>query len=440
MSKKYTFKDDDIFKRKILGDQLAKIIHKSEELRDDSFVIAIDGSWGVGKSIFLDQFKNEIENPHEELYKSLNANVVYYNAWENDDLDDAFTPLAYHIYNTFKMQQIEENLKKEILNQFKDLSKQIASSVLKSYVQKIGIDDKIYNRIKQVFSKGKKIISEATVIPPSFEDIEKHNILKKKLKDVIQNAIKSNNNNKLIIIIDELDRCRPTFAIETLEIIKHYFGINNVIFILGLDFEQLSYSIATIYGQKMDATGYLIRFVDVIMKIPTPDNIRDYIIQKTYLNDYINEIVDVVSFYNMSIRDINKFLINIQLFYEYNDNKKFLIEAFKSYIYLIAVKLKHSIEFKRLLTDDLTDDYNKLVKIFPETIWTSTFCDLISGRNKTTVQIIVNNPTAYEVEFRYLIDQNDISDNNTKNILLPIGQYIFNKIEMCVLDNNIQIL
>lgn len=441
MSRKYTFQDDDIFNRKILGDQLAKIIHKSEELRDDSFVIAIDGSWGIGKSIFLEQCKNEIEIPHEELYKSLNASVVYYNAWENDDLEDAFTPLAYHIYNTFKMKQIEEKLKKIILKDFKDLSKQIASSVLKSYVQKIGIDEKLWNRIKQVFNKGKDIISEATVIPQSFEQLEQHNKLKKDFKDIIEKANNNvNSNNKLIIIIDELDRCRPTFAIETLEIIKHYFSIENVIFILGLDIEQLSYSIATIYGQNMDATGYLIRFVDIIMKIPTPER-EDYIRQNTKLNNFLSEILEVVNEYNMSIREINKFLVNIELFYDDNcNNEEFIEQAFKFYMYLIAVKLKYPTEFKLILTKRFNKDSNSnrranLIEIdaniFPPKLWDEIFALLTHGNNLLSVQQMLNAHNNAE-KLVCLLDKNDIDNNLT----IPVGQYIFKRIEMCVLDAN----
>ena len=54
--------------------------------------------------------------------------------------------------------------------------------------------------------------------------------------------------HRLLIFIDELDRCRPTFAIETLEVVKHFFNVPNVVFVFSLDMNQLQKSIKTIYG------------------------------------------------------------------------------------------------------------------------------------------------------------------------------------------------
>lgn len=68
------------------------------------------------------------------------------------------------------------------------------------------------------------------------------------------------NQRKIVIIIDELDRCKPTFAVQLLEIVKHLFDIKGITFIFMLDIEQLSYLIKTIYGQEMAAAGYLCRF------------------------------------------------------------------------------------------------------------------------------------------------------------------------------------
>ncbi len=74
----------------------------------------------------------------------------------------------------------------------------------------------------------------------------------------------------LLICIDELDRCRPTFAIETLEVVKHFFDLPNVIFVFSLDMEQLHRSIKTVYGD-IDSMGYLQRFFDYQTSLPKPN-------------------------------------------------------------------------------------------------------------------------------------------------------------------------
>lgn len=432
MSLSNSFEKDDIFNRKILADQLTKIINKSEELRDDSFVVAVDSSWGTGKSVFINKWINEVNFSNEELYQKLNATVIYYNAWENDDSNDAFTPLAYHIYNDFKILVNEKRLEQKVLDNIKNLSIKIASSFTKAFARRFGIDDELINLFKQAINTGKDTYKEINSTP-FFEEYEQ----KKKFKNEFRNLVKSVPNEikdceKLIIVIDELDRCRPTFAIETLEIIKHYFDINNIIFVLALDIEQLGYAISTIYGQNMDATGYLRRFVDVTVKLPIPDK-KAYIRANTELNGFTNEILKIVNYYNMSIRDINKFIINIELFDDDPKNKQFYGKNLITYMYLIAVKLKYPVEFKQILTESFRKGINANqtenvkdidMRIFPTKIWNDVFGELANGGNLIPIRQI--EPPSNAMKLLDLVLEYDI------NLTIPIGEYIFKIIEMCV--------
>lgn len=72
----------------------------------------------------------------------------------------------------------------------------------------------------------------------------------------------------LVFFIDELDRCRPTYAVELLERIKHLFNISSIIFVLATDKEQLGHSIRALYGQQMNVDGYLRRFIDLEYQLP----------------------------------------------------------------------------------------------------------------------------------------------------------------------------
>lgn len=73
---------------------------------------------------------------------------------------------------------------------------------------------------------------------------------------------------KLVIFIDELDRCKPSFAIEMLERIKHYFDDERIIFVVSLNKEQLIHTISNYYGSEFDATRYLNRFFDISVNLP----------------------------------------------------------------------------------------------------------------------------------------------------------------------------
>lgn len=75
----------------------------------------------------------------------------------------------------------------------------------------------------------------------------------------------------IYILIDELDRCRPTFAIELLECIKHLFEIENIYFLIATNTRELSHTIRAIYGEKFDSQTYLNRFFHTYFSLSQPD-------------------------------------------------------------------------------------------------------------------------------------------------------------------------
>ena len=72
-------------------------------------------------------------------------------------------------------------------------------------------------------------------------------------------------------MIDELDRCRPSYAVELLEVAKHLFSVDHIVFVLAINRSQLSHSISGVYGADFDATDYLRRFFDIDFRLPEPD-------------------------------------------------------------------------------------------------------------------------------------------------------------------------
>ena len=100
----------------------------------------------------------------------------------------------------------------------------------------------------------------------------------------------ANGNFPLIVAVDELDRCRPSYAVELLEVAKHLFAVDHVVFILAVNCEQLAHSVKALYGSDFDAEGYLRRFFDVDCQLPEPS--RDAFIrarlQATGIDDYFD--------------------------------------------------------------------------------------------------------------------------------------------------------
>ena len=78
-------------------------------------------------------------------------------------------------------------------------------------------------------------------------------------------------NKPTVVLIDELDRCRPSYAIELLETAKHIFGVDNVVFVLAVNREELAHSVKALYGSEFGANGYLGRFFDIDFRLPAPN-------------------------------------------------------------------------------------------------------------------------------------------------------------------------
>ena len=93
---------------------------------------------------------------------------------------------------------------------------------------------------------------------------------RKRLQEMASSLAQSTD-HPLMVIIDELDRCRPSYAVALIEVAKHLFDADHVVFVLAVNRTQLTHSIRALYGSEFDATGYLRRFFDIDFRLPEPD-------------------------------------------------------------------------------------------------------------------------------------------------------------------------
>ncbi|XQW86288.1 P-loop NTPase fold protein [Thalassotalea piscium] len=100
------------------------------------------------------------------------------------------------------------------------------------------------------------------------DSIEKFKVNLKDLVDYI--AAETDYKLPLFILVDELDRCRPNYAIELLETIKHLFEVKGVYFIIATASHQLSHSINAVYGNNFESKRYLNRFFDQEYQLTEP--------------------------------------------------------------------------------------------------------------------------------------------------------------------------
>lgn len=283
-------------------------IEALDEIEGNMF-ISLDARWGEGKTFYVRQIEKTLEyltkrawgdgqaetveelNPYFQntVLNSISLNQsylpIYYNAWLYDNHDDPLMSLIYTIVkkaNQYINTALDKSKKERLLQALSSLSVSFNFGFV------------------QVSASGEGIKDALTV-----EDILKNINTAEEIRELVKNILDSvitEKAQRLVIFIDELDRCRPNYAIEMLERIKHYFDDERIIFVVSVNKEQLVHTISKHYGYGFDSTGYLNKFFDINAYLPeVSNNLFD-----SYRNDqhHLNKIAEGLNdYYKLSLRD-----------------------------------------------------------------------------------------------------------------------------------------
>lgn len=242
----------------------AEALSNLVKVETNPLVIALNGGWGTGKTFFLQRWRTQLENKDK-------LNAIYFNAWEDDYCVDPLVAIIGQLAEKFDAKKYEAEIS-VVVQAAKKVSTKLALKGLGALScglfsltsDEISSGRDLLNTILCELADVKSQMQETTrsrLFDEYNESRESRKELHKALTTLTQ-KIREESGGPLIFIIDELDRCRPTFAIELLERIKHLFGISNLVFVLGIDREQLGSSIRSVYGE-IDVDGYLRRFFDM---------------------------------------------------------------------------------------------------------------------------------------------------------------------------------
>lgn len=268
----------------------------------DACSIALDGSWGSGKTFFVKQAKMlfDANNP---FVKSINEDdseaiktackfkkiefepqvTVYYDAWENDNDNE---PILSLIYSIIKSVDADFNFSNNIT------FIQQAAAVLEFFTEKNwqGVIDSF---------KGET----------PFDEIKKSKEIQSEIKEFLDTLL-IERGNRLVVFIDELDRCKPSFAVKLLERIKHYFDNDRITFVFSINTLELQHTIKKHYGENFDACKYLDRFFDLRVSLPKPDMSKFYSSINFENSGYVFDAMcnKVINMYGFSLREIAKYI------------------------------------------------------------------------------------------------------------------------------------
>jgi len=259
----------DKLDRHTAAENLTKLVRSLTQ----PFVISITSPWGTGKTTFIRMWEQQLI--------AENQPCIYFNAWENDFSENPFISFIGEIESYIKLKfkddspiQAKYNDLKEKAGSFFQKAAPIALKIAtRGAIESV---DDLSDLINFDPSNGDSIADFLSKYLESeikdYQDKKKSiTAFKKNLKEFASELVsKETVVGPFIIFVDELDRCRPTFALELLENIKHIFGVPNIVFVLSVDKDQLRSSVRTLYGRDMSADGYLRRFIDLEYRLEKP--------------------------------------------------------------------------------------------------------------------------------------------------------------------------
>lgn len=250
--------EGDLLSRAPLAKRLTEFVDRLRE----GHVIGIHAPWGEGKTWFGLNWADQL--------KSAGYQTIWLDAFEVDHTEDPFIALSSPIASLARQQAGDKGA--EFIEKTKALGRKLAPFILKTTLRAagkaaLGIDG--MKEAKEILEGTPEDIDEAAErwIEKRLQDAEKEKETIKAFQLALTN-LAADQQKPLVFFIDELDRCRPDYAVRLIELVKHLFDVPNVVFVLLLNRTQLEAAIQGLYGEKIDASDYLSKFVRFFLNLP----------------------------------------------------------------------------------------------------------------------------------------------------------------------------
>ena len=273
---KPTFDTQDEFNRKPIAENIIRLLTSPIDLSP----MVIDGGWGTGKTEFCQKLIRLIQQQHPDYQP------VYIDAFRSDHSGEPLLALLAEIIKACTPEGSDEKLIEEHKDRIRRITK--AAGFLMKTVAKAAVGhvlkqntDDLAEELQQIMNDGQEADSLAETVTDAAATIASHTI-DATVEALLKEQIEAEKNLKtlkaclkelaadkpIILFIDELDRCRPDYAVDMLEVIKHVFDVENVKVVLVTNTKQLRAAINHRYGMEVDAQKYLDKFLKYSFALP----------------------------------------------------------------------------------------------------------------------------------------------------------------------------
>lgn len=236
--------------------------------------LAIQGDWGTGKTSIMYQVEEKLK---EKSFNNSKGKIktIFFNTWQYSQFDmdkNLAVMLITDLIDELEVTDVKkiENLKKSL-------------AVITKSMEYLKLDFGLLN-IEKINNQLLKFIS----------DEEKSNNLKnlkQNLQNMIDESVKENNYEKIVIFIDDLDRLFPQKAIEFLEILKLFLDCRNCVFVLAIDYNVVLRGTKNKYGDDLDNEKGK-AFFEKIIQVPFTVPVANY-----HMENFVNVSLQKINFY-----------------------------------------------------------------------------------------------------------------------------------------------
>lgn len=237
----------DYLGRNGLINDIMKIIDNSY----DKLSFSLCGQWGIGKTFVLNKLEEELIKKNNADNKERPYLILKYNCWEYDYYDEPLLAIV---------SSMRESLNDKIYNL---LDEAVRASLSGAFDIMMAMLDSVNNVLPVSPSKLVDSYVSRREKRKAKKNFDNNDNFKKAIKILKSELVKVSRDNKIIFMIDELDRCLPEYAIKVLERLHHIFeDVSNSILIFSVDKKQLDNTVKNIFGNDVEVDSYLKKFID----------------------------------------------------------------------------------------------------------------------------------------------------------------------------------
>ena len=272
-----TFSNFDKFGLESFADYLTRHLQVEADFVEGSYVLSLNSEFGSGKSTFFEMWANKLRSGDYGL------EVVYLNAGESDFQGDPLLAIVSALLDILKSKKTSKDIEqiKETAGKLCKFALSIGNDVVQRFT---GVD--VIKAGQYAESKGS--IAQPEIGHACFQLYQERQELFEKLKTLLRD-LSDKSEHSILMIIDELDRCRPNYAIEFLETIKHFFDISGLIFVIGVDKGQLASSAKALFGQQLVFDEYYRKFSHRDVNLPVKSQPMTEHFCRKLVEEYLSE-------------------------------------------------------------------------------------------------------------------------------------------------------